>query len=111
MSAIAKVKQIYSTITRFNDEPRADPGLDRATIIDRISSVGLSPPEAVISLYEWKNGISNLDAFLHLNDLDFAVDSYKQMCAFKQEFQDFEWQRSWLPILNMNGDIHICLDL
>ena len=46
-----------------------------------------------------------------MNSLDEALEIYKALNEMSEMWEDFGWKPSWFPLLNMNGDVHYCIDL
>ena len=111
MHTIEKIQTIFNKITAINQEPRPNPGLSEKEIIDKLRAIDISPPKELVQLYEWHNGIAFVNAFFSLQTIDEAINVYSMFQDFKKEFPDFEWQKSWYPVLTTNGDIQHCVDL
>jgi hypothetical protein len=76
MSAFEKIRYIYDRIRLLNDETWESPGLSRYAIAKMFKDIDLSPQSLLVALYEWHNGIYNLDAFFHLLSLNESIDTY-----------------------------------
>jgi hypothetical protein len=111
MNAFEKICYIYDRIRLVNDEPEEKSGLSHGEIVQMFTNIDLSPNPLLIKLYEWHNGIDNLNAFLHLLSLSHAIDIYDDYEAEKNEYQDYPWNTSCFPVLSINGDVHICVDI
>lgn len=108
MQLIEKIQLIIHRIQEVNDDIKIDPGLPQQKVLDVFSSFGFSPPSEVIELYTLYNGISDLDAYFHLQDIFYVKREYK---FWKSVYsQENWWQDSWLPLLTMNGDVVLHLD-
>ena len=108
---IEKLKFIFDEIQKVNSEPKGQPGVSEAVIVEAFEKIGLIPPAYLVELYKWHNGIWNLNAFLSMNSLDDASDIYKALNETSEVWEDFGWKPSWFPLLNMNGDVHYCIDV
>jgi len=111
MNIIEKIQTIFQHIKLVNDEPAANTGISEAEVVSHFNSIGRTPTTDLIQLYEWHNGIYNLDAFLSLLSVNDAIERYKGNKSLKKDIPEFEWKESWLTVLDMNGDVQICLDL
>jgi hypothetical protein len=97
MDTLEKVERIYSLIRDVNDEPSEQPGLERGAVVNAFSDSGLTPPDDLVLLYGWHDGIYHLNAFLHFLPLAEAISSYRSSLKFKHEFQDAEWSLVGFP--------------
>ncbi len=111
MDTINKIQTIFTHIQSFNEEPMPKPGISESEIAGYFDSIGLAPTANLVQLYGWHNGIDNLDAFLSFLSVIDAIESYKGNKSLKKDIPDFEWKESWFTVLDMNGDVQICLDL
>lgn len=111
MNTIEKIQTIFRHIQSVNDEPTAKPGIPETETASHFNSIGLTPTTDLVQLYEWHNGIYNLDAFLSFLPVSDAIERYKGNKSLKKDIQEFEWKESWFTVLDMNGDVQICLDL
>jgi hypothetical protein len=111
MDALRKIETLFARVRAENDEPSEQPGLNRQLIQSEFTGLGLSPPAELVQLYEWRNGIYHLNAFLHFLSLSDAVDAYRRLDKFKRVHEDVPWEFGWFPVLDMNGDIQVCVDL
>jgi len=111
MDLVSALNEIWSHIRAVNDEPLETSGLSNSEIARKLQEIGLEPVPDLVKLYEWRNGISSLNAFLSLLDLDSAIRAYKFNRSTKLRHANFKWEESWFTVLDMNGDIQICVDL
>jgi len=110
MSPLNKVKEIVNFIQAVNPHAIANPGLFKARICKDFHEINLSPPSEIIELYQWHNGIGELDCFLNFMNLDRAIDWYKGFLQSKTKYTEWKWNKNYFPLLNMNGDVQLCLD-
>jgi hypothetical protein len=106
-----KLQYLHREIRQVNDEPREQPGIERAEVLREFDALGLVVPQELADAYERYNGIFHLNAFLHFLPLREAVDLYKLYASFGEDGGDFGWQKSWFPVFDMNGDVQFCIDL
>ena len=111
MKSIEKVQKIFAIIQDINQESISSPGLSEYKIEDTLNRLGLPVTDELLQLYQWHNGIFNLDAFMHFLSLDDAVTLYNVYRVMKEDFPGFEWNKHWFPLIDMNGDVQVCLDL
>ncbi len=111
MESLEKVISIFEKIQAINSEPIPHPGLPTEKIDHLFVGLGLEPPKEMVALYKWHNGIDYLNAFLSMLSLEEAIEIYHGFMALKTEVPSFKWKREWFPILDMNGDIQVCVDL
>lgn len=111
IKTIETLKAILNKVMIVNDEPKPQPGRTRASIFDAFRTIELAPPEFLISLYEWHDGIYHLNAFLHFDPLDEAIANYVSFKDFETQFGNSQWKASWFPFMDINGEIVLCMDL
>ena len=111
MNSLEKMKAIVNHIQVVNPDTKVCPGLSKVEILEAFQKINLLPPPEIVELYQWHNGIGELDCFLNLMDLDNAVDWYKDFLASKTEYPEWKWDKNYFPLLNMNGDVQLCLDV
>jgi hypothetical protein len=111
MKVTDKLQTIFAHICDVNAEPTSQPGLNAERIIETLQNLAVPPLHELLELYQWHNGIEHLDAFLHLLSLEGAATCYKNFEDLKAEMPDFPWYEGLFPILDMNGDVQICLNL
>jgi hypothetical protein len=111
MSAFEKICYVYERIRLVNDEAWESPGLARDAIAKMFKDIDLSPQPLLVDLYEWHNGIYNLDAFFHLLSLSESMDTYNSYKAEKNEYLHSKWQTCLFPLFSMNGDVDIFVDM
>ena len=111
MTALDKIKFIFKTMTELNDRSEAMPGIQPQEIIDSFSKVGIVPPPELIELYQWHNGIEDLESYTNMLSLDRAIEFYQGYKDFKKKYPEFGWQQGWFPITDTNGDFQYCIDL
>ena len=110
MDAFSKVLRIYKHVCETNDEPRERPGLSRRDILDSFAKIGVAPSEPILQLYEWHDGIDNLNAFLYFLPLEDVNRLYLSHKKFKEKSEEFKWHVGLVPLLTLNGDVDICVD-
>lgn len=112
MNSLDKVKSIIAYLQTTNLEVIADPGLSKTKIRDAFKTINLLPPIKIVELYQWHNGIGELDCFLRFMNLDDALMWYRLFRDCYQENNNYYygWQENWFPLLNMNGDVQLCLN-
>ena len=112
MNPIEKVKAIVAYIQKTNLEVIADPGLSEKEILDAFKTIDLSPPPEIVELYQWHNGIGELDCFLRFMNLKDATTYYRLFKDCYQENDNYYcgWKKNCFPLLDMNGDVQLCLD-
>lgn len=116
MNAFEKICYIYDRIRLVNDEPIAKPGLSRDMIIQMFKDFDLLPLPLLVDLYEWHDGISYLNAFLHLLSLSESLDRCDIFNSISYETENNKNKARkqkirLLPIFSMNGDVQICVDI
>lgn len=109
-NSLGKVRSIIAYIQTNNLEVIADPGLSKTEILDVFNSINLQPPSEIVELYQWHNGIGELDCFLSFMNLSDAAIWYQDFMRKKTEHPQWKWNNNYFPILNMNGDVQLCLD-
>ncbi len=111
MDVFDKLVAIYSKIREVNDMLQEREGVSYEQVSSLLQAVGLHVDPLLLRMYEFRNGIDNLSAFLNFLSAEEAVQRYKDFANFKAEFSDFEWSEGVLPILDINGDVQVCVDL
>lgn len=106
-----KISEIYKIIRSANNEPTDNPGISRSEILETFQAIGLTPSEDLMEIYEWKNGIIYLNAFLSFLPLNNAIDIYKNYQLLREANPNFTWKNIRVPVLDMNGDVQVCLDI
>ncbi|MEM7594544.1 MAG: SMI1/KNR4 family protein [Cyanobacteria bacterium P01_A01_bin.83] len=112
MNSLDKVKSIIAYLQTTNLEVITDHGLSETEILDAFKNINLLPPPEIIELYQWHNGIGELDCFLRFMNLDDAIMWYELFRDCYRENNNYYYggQENWFPMLNMNGDVQLCLD-
>jgi len=112
MSPLDKVKAIVAHIKATNLEVISDPGLSSVEILNAFKAIKLLPPSEIIELYQWHNGIGELDCYLNFMNLRDAIMWYLRFKSCYAENDNYYcgWNRDWFPLLNMNNDILLCLN-
>ena len=108
---IEKLKFILDEIQKVNAEPKVQPGASEITVLEAFEQIGITPPAYLVELYKWHNGIWNINAFLSMNSLGEATELHSLLCEMVERWEDFGWIPSWFPVLNLNGDVHYCIDV
>jgi hypothetical protein len=108
---LAKVIRTLDRLIAINDEPRPGPPRAAAAVDAAFEALGLQPPELLVQLYARHDGIGYLDAFLGFLDLDSACDLYETFHDEDEPAGILNWPRTWFPVLSLNGDVHVVVDL
>lgn len=111
MNVVTTLRSLFAEVQRLNPEPMPQPGLPRPEISRLLGSVGLPAPEPLVALYEWHNGILHLNAFLHYLPLEEAIALHHACRKASRNSPRLGWKPTWLPILDVNGDVQLCIDL
>lgn len=111
MDTVNKLAAIYAMIRRVNDEPQERAPASEAHVRSVFDAAGIEAQSDLTRLYGIHNGVYHLDAFLHFLSAEDAIARYTGFQKFKDEWPDFGWQDTWLPVFDMNGDVQICVDL
>ncbi len=111
MDTIETLGWLFEQVRQVNTEPMPQPGLARDEIVSAFREIDIAAPEPLITLYAWHNGIYHLNAFLHFPSLTDALSTYRNYKEFKDEYADFKWMPTWFPVLDMNGDVQLCVDV
>jgi hypothetical protein len=101
---------LLKKVLALNDEPRLRPGLDREYAVEIFREAGLAPPELVLRCYALHDGILHLNGFLHFLPLRESVDLYRHYRRISAEGGLAGWREGLFPLLDLNGDVQICLD-
>ena len=109
MNSPDKVKSIIAYIQTTNLEVIANPGLSKTEILDIFKAINLQPPLEIVELYQWHDGIGELDCFLNFTNLSDAAIWYEDFMRKKTEDPQWKWNNNCFPVLNMNGDVQLCL--
>ncbi|WP_266158246.1 SMI1/KNR4 family protein [Dyella silvatica] len=110
METLETLRHLFDEVLAVNSEPEALPGLSRQAIEQVFADLKLTPPEILVCLYEWHNGIEYLDAFMSFLPLERAVSIYRGYQALTDRIGRWGWKSSQFPILDENGDIQLCID-
>lgn len=111
MTPFDQIVFIYERIREVNSEPKARDGIATDVVRRRFADHGLVVHPLLADIYGWHNGIYHLNAFLHLLSMD---DALRLRSMFEQLFEtrgDERWERTHLPVFDINGDVQILLDL
>lgn len=108
---VERLARLFAAVTAINDEPRCAPGADAAAIESAFAARGLRPTPELTALHAWHDGIGYLDAFLSLLPVEEARDIHARLDEFIEGAPDFGWRRTWWPLLDINGDGKVCIDL
>lgn len=111
MNLADKLQIILTHIRKVNPEPTTRQGLSAEKIMQTLQNLNVPNSQELLELYQWHNGIDNLDAFLHLLSLEDAARWYKGYGDLKVEIPDLPWNEDLFPIFDMNGDVQVCLNL
>ena len=110
MQPIEKIKLVISEIKTVNKATRTYPGLSRKEIIETFKSIEIEPSQEVIELYELFNGITSLNGYFDFQEVEEVIEWYRTYVEIKEDNPDFKFQKSWIPLFSMNGDVILCLD-
>jgi hypothetical protein len=114
MNTFKKICCIYEQILRVNNPPIApieEPGLSHDEIAQLFKNIDLSPLSLLIEVYEWHNGIYCLEPFLNFLSLSDSIDLYHFYEKLDIDFLADSWKSCWFPILCMNGDVRVFIDM
>ncbi len=111
MDDLEKIKTIFAVVSAANNEIQPLPGLSEQEILSAFDSVGLTPPQELVELYKWHDGIYYLNAFLSLLPLGEALEIYNRNKELKEEIPDLKWGEDWHAVLDQNADYQIYLDM
>jgi hypothetical protein len=111
MNSLEKCKKIVHLILKINDEPLLNNGISEQLIKDQLSKYGLEGSDEIISLYSWRNGIYNINAFVSFLSLTDALSTYDIYKKIKDTNNHFPWNAGLFPIIDSNGDTQVCIDL
>jgi len=90
-------------------EDYLNPGISEAEIEDSLGKVGLVPPDELVAWWGWHNGTApgrNLPLSLDLRSLEISLELYRRQIFGPNQW---EWQRSWIPIVG-NDPAGIAID-
>ncbi|WP_133566516.1 SMI1/KNR4 family protein [Marinicella litoralis] len=110
MKGLEKINKVISYVLNLNNETQLGAETDIDSINAFFSNLNLTQPEVITQIYLQFNGIDNLNAFFHLNSLERINLIYRINLNLKQDFPNFPWEKSMVPILDINSDIQICID-
>jgi len=102
MNALEKLRIILEIV---------NPGASQKDLEYLHTQLALDPVQELIDLYSWCNGIANLNSFLHFDSIEQLVESVKLFEKMSVQVSNFVWNKDWLPLLNMNGDVHILFNV
>lgn len=109
MRDVEKITRIVEHIKGVIPHCQVFPGLPRNEIEAKLSILGVELHPELIELYEEFGEIYSLDgalSFLSLPDAALCYQSYREFSS-----EGFSWWPSLFPLLDMNGDIQLCVDL
>ncbi len=110
-TTLDKLERVLANVLAMNDEPRVAPGLERQQIVAKLEHASIPVTDELVALYEWHNGIANLNAFLFFYDLDFAITVYEGFRDHRSEVPEYGWEEGMFPVVTQNGDIYYYVDL
>lgn len=105
-SACLLVETGLKTLHRDELFRRLNVGQQEAAVRERLAAVELSPPDALVSLYMWRNGTRTDGATLGEIDLfpGFYFLSLDDAIANRQAFiTDPRWHEDWFPVFADGG--------
>lgn len=109
-----ELESLLERVKKLNPNVQEHGGLPAPEIEKAFAKIGLKAPEKLITLFEWRNGIDELNAFTCMFNLSAAIDCYKKYKELSKELKDFKhafnWKSEWFPIIDINGDYQVCLD-
>ena len=111
MNLTEKLDYLLKRVLEVNDEPRVNGGISQSEIENQLNEIDIEPTEDLLELYQWRNGIDYLNAFLYFNSVQYLIEGYRNLEEFDFEVDGFNWDERWLPILNMNGAIDILVNI
>ena len=108
---IVHLEDLLADVKRINPHVRETPGLAQSEILEGLSEFDHLPTKELVSLYEWRNGIDELNAFTRVLSLGDAIGVYRLYRQLAEGLGSrFGWQEQWFPVVDINGDVQLCLD-
>ena len=80
-------------------------------IINAFDEISIDPPQYLVDLYSWHNGITHLNPFLHFYSIEELVETVKINEKYETKVTRFRWSIDWLPIVTLNGDVQILINI
>ncbi len=116
MNTLKKIEFILDKILKLERDPYRKPilllGLPRQTIIDAFGRYQLTPPNALLQIYERYNGISELASSDHFLSLEEAFEMYECYLFLKKDLAlTCDWNDTYFPFFDINADVQICINL
>jgi hypothetical protein len=74
------------------------PGIDRSTVIERLSALPLTPPESLYELYAWHNGFVASPLWGDLRMLPGQIEHVVVYYEILVEAAPSLWDARWLPV-------------
>lgn len=109
--SITDLEDLLADLKRINPHVRETPGLVQSDILEGLSEFDHLPTKELVSLYEWRNGIDELNAFTRFLSLGDALGMYRMYRHLAEGLGSrFGWQERWFPIIDTNGSVQLCLD-
>ena len=106
MGVVRKILEVLDHVKRIIPGCELFPGVEREQIEAVFSELGVEPNSDLIELY---GVVHNLDGALSFLSLKEASTSYLAYREFSEE--DLPWWPSLFPVVDMNGDLQVCVDL
>jgi hypothetical protein len=75
--SIALLESLLADLRRINPHVREKPGLAQSEILESLSEFDCLPTKELVSLYEWRNGIDELNAFTRVLSLADALGMHR----------------------------------
>lgn len=115
MRTMKELEPLLEQVKKLNPDVQEHDGLPRPEIEKAFSKISLKVPEELIALFEWRNGIDELNAFTSMLNLSSAIDCHKRYQKLTKELENFDdafnWKPEWFPIIDINGEFQVCYDI
>lgn len=108
---MATLGTLLAQVCEMNSLTEPLPGVSKAEVRAALRSIGLEAPGWLAEIYQWHNGIWEINALVAFLPLADAVSTYENYRALKKDIHDLGWQSSWFPLIDLNGHVQLCVDL
>lgn len=108
---MATLDTLLAQVCEMNSLTEPLPGVSKVEVRAALRSIGLEAPDWLSEIYQWHNGIWEINALVAFLPLAEAVSTYESYRALKEDIGDLGWQPSWFPLIDMNGDVQLCVDV
>jgi hypothetical protein len=89
-------------------------GVTREYVLEMFARVQLTPPDEVVVLYEWRNGITPVQGseyalpMFAFPSIERTVEAYLSPTGWPKGDEDWQWKPDWIQIMGQGYGLAVC---